>query len=542
MQHLLILTAAMATSLAVIPLMMRLAAPLGLVDEPADRKVHAGIIPRVGGWGIFAGALVTTLYWLPLDETIASYLIAGAILFAFGVWDDRKEIGHYAKFGGQVAAVLVVVVYGQAYVTHLPFVEQTLSPPLGMFFTAFALIGMINAANHADGLDGLAGGEGLLSLGAMALVAYFSGLENVVVIAVACSGALLGFLRFNTHPARLFMGDGGSQFLGLTLGFLAVLLAERAEPSISPAAVVLVLGFPIADILMVLGKRMRGGMNWFRATRNHVHHRLLDLGFVHREAVVIIYGIQSVSVVAGYFLRYDSDWLILSVYLLMCGVVFGLLAFAEHNGWSARADGKESAVAGTVSFVRHVSLVVLPRKFLGVALPVFFVLGSLWAAKVPEAFGWAALALLPLAMLEPVATDGMRPLISRLYLYSVAGLVVYLLSYYQPRDVAWSAQSDGLFFLLVVVALALAVKFSPRRRHFEFRPTSLDYLVSLAVLSSVALLASPYTAVFLTGFVVRLVIAFYACELLIIEGRMRWGGLNIAAVSGLSIIAVRGLF
>ena len=285
---------------------------LGMVDMPDPRKVHATPVPRVGGVGIVLGALIPLLLWLPLSAGILAYVFGSLVLFGFGAWDDSHELGHYVKFIGQFIAVLTVVYYGDVYVRQIPFMGMESVPDsIGKPFTVFAMVGMINAMNHSDGLDGLAGGLSVLSLSSIAYLAYLADGSQVVAIAVAVLGGIFGFLRYNTHPARVFMGDSGSQFLGFTLGFLAVLLTQNVNPVLSPALPALLLGLPIVDILAVFAQRVYHGMNWFRATRNHIHHRLLELGFHHYEAVVVIYSIQMFFIIGAIFLSYESDALIL---------------------------------------------------------------------------------------------------------------------------------------------------------------------------------------------------------------------------------------
>ena len=280
---------ALAVSMLLIPVMIRLAPHIGMIDKPDPRKVHAAPIPRAGGIGIVLGALLPMVIVLPFSDVMISFYLGSAILLVFGVWDDIAELGHYVKFIGQFAAAILVVYYGGVVVETFPFMDmEPLPPSIGKPFTVIALVGMINAINHSDGLDGLAGGESLMSLaGILYLASQAQGFETMVMV-VAVMGGVFGFLRFNSHPARVFMGDGGSQFLGFALGVLAVLLTQRDNPALSPVLPLLVLGLPIADILVVFWKRARAGGSWFRATKNHVHHRLLELGFHHYESVAII--------------------------------------------------------------------------------------------------------------------------------------------------------------------------------------------------------------------------------------------------------------
>ena len=311
--------------MALIPLMIRLAPALGMMDKPDPRKVHAVPIPRVGGVGIVLGALLPLAFWLPWNDLTLSYLMGSVVLLIFGIWDDIKQLGHYAKFVGQFIAVLTVVFHGDLYISYLPFMGmEPIDDAVGRVFTVIAMVGVINAINHSDGLDGLAGGESLLSLGGIAYLASQAGDTVVTMIALATMGGVFGFLRFNSHPARVFMGDGGSQFLGFTLAFLVAYLAKIGNPALSPALPALLLGLPVVDILSVLVRRLRGGMNLFKATKNHVHHRLLELGFYHYESVVIIYTLQIMFVVTAVLMPYESDVLLLSVYLFFSTLIFSI--------------------------------------------------------------------------------------------------------------------------------------------------------------------------------------------------------------------------
>ena len=299
-------------SLAVIPIMVRLAPRLGMMDIPdEDRKVHATPTPRVGGWGIIIGALIPVVTLAELNNTALCYLFGCIVLLIFGAMDDKREMGHYTKFIGQIIAVIPMIFIADLHVTALPFISYEFPTWLLQAFTMVAMIGVINAINHSDGLDGLAGGETLISLGAIALIAYLTPGDNLtIIIALASIGGLVGFLRYNTHPAIVFMGDGGSQFLGFTLGFLAVMLVEQSDTEISKTVVLLLLGLPVIDILTVLKKRAMSGSNIFRATRNHMHHRLLEVGFEHKESVVVIYSIHTLMVCFGIWLQQSSDCLL----------------------------------------------------------------------------------------------------------------------------------------------------------------------------------------------------------------------------------------
>ncbi|MGE0385414.1 MAG: glycosyltransferase family 4 protein [Gammaproteobacteria bacterium] len=347
MVELLTLIAAFIGCALILPQAERVAPSLGMVDRPAARKVHARPIARTGGWGIALGASIPFLLAQGSGPMAASFAGAAALLFLFGSWDDARNLGHRTKFTGQIVAAALVVYHGDLWVQRFPLLGDLLLPAwIGRPFTVFALVGTMNAVNHSDGLDGLAGGESLLSLctmGTLLLLSSSAG-DPGAVLACATVGATAAFLRWNIHPARIFMGDTGSGFLGLALGTLAVYLTQVADVSVSPAAALLLIGLPVADLLVVLALRVRGHESWFAASRNHFHHRLLDRGFPHRVTVWILWSVQAVLVTSGYLLRSLPDWMLLAWYVAVCGALVLFLVAAERRGWTFH--GELTAVRG----------------------------------------------------------------------------------------------------------------------------------------------------------------------------------------------------
>jgi len=527
-------------SLAIVPLMIRLAPRLGMVDQPAARKVHSYPIPRVGGWGIAAGVVSAILVWAPEDPIIVVYVWSIVVLFVFGAWDDRRELGHYVKFAGQALAVLPIVVLAGLYITRFPFIEDaSVSTGVAMAFSVFALIGMTNAINHSDGLDGLAGGEAILSLVAMGFLAHQAGGGLAVLIAVAVIGAVFGFLRYNTHPAVVFMGDSGSQVIGFSLGVLAVLLIERVDQSLSPAVAVLLLGLPVADILYVLYRRIRQHGNWFRATKNHVHHRLMERRFTHPEAVVIIYGIQIFFVVSGVVLRHASDWLLAGIYIGGCAIVFGGLHFAEKLEWYAPRRGDERGMWRWLGRGkrRKFILVELPRRFLEIAVPAYLVLTSFQIHEVPRAAGLTAIGLLCLFATLGLRLGDAQGMLRRGTLFGVVALVVYLSLGYGDESRGWLLTAERICFAVLALAVVVAVRYSPVRRHAEFRTTGMDYLIWLAVVV-IAVAAGPLFQQ-PARFIVALLILLYAVELMITERRETRQVLVPSALAAMAILATK---
>lgn len=530
-----LLVLAAPASMLIIPLAWRLAPKLGMIDEPDPRKVHARPIPRVGGWGIVLGTLLPMIVLLRLDPLLQSFIVGGLTLFLYGTWDDARELGHWVKFTGQLFAAGFVVYYGGLYVTDFPFFGA-LPAAFGKPFTVFALIGMINAINHSDGLDGLAGGESILSLIAISYLAYLADNNVTTLIAFATAGGILGFLRYNTHPAQVFMGDSGSQFLGFTLGFLAVYLTQVAHPALSPALPLLFLGLPISDILMVLFKRIRGGMNWFRATRNHVHHRLLDLGFDHYETVIIIYSIQATLVTLSVLLRYQSDALVVATYFGVIVSLFVALATAERMGWKKQRSG-ESMLATFVGYLkRGDSASRISLGIITVILPVFMLLGALCSHTVPHDFGMVAAVLALMIAVETLRRRDSAAM--RLGIYVAAVFSTYLFVKLPPQ-IDIPLQHISLVFMVILAgAVALFVKYSQQAR---FGTTPTDYLVAFGVLALIIFGGLDVQARETVQIIMYSVVLLYACEAVLARYAGRWHLLNAATAVCLLTIAVRGL-
>jgi len=258
-------------TIALIPLCSRVAVRVNALDMPDGRKVHPAPVPRCGGVAMALGAIVPIVFWTQMSPQLAAYLAGGAILFATGMYDDFKGLGYQAKFMAQVAAAMVLVLYGGVVIRDLGSLlpgEMLLPGWLATIVTVFAIVGVTNAINLADGLDGLAGGISLLIFLFISYLAYQVGNMAVTVIALSLAGTLFGFLRFNTFPASLFMGDTGSMLLGFSAAALSIMLTQGSTP-LSPLLPLILLGFPILDTLAVMAQRISEGRSPFSADKQH---------------------------------------------------------------------------------------------------------------------------------------------------------------------------------------------------------------------------------------------------------------------------------
>lgn len=534
------LLTALLISMAVIPVMIRLAPRIGMVDQPDPRKVHAVPVPRVGGIGIIAGALVAMLLWVPFDQTVTAYLFGSVVLLVFGAWDDSCELGHYVKFIGQFIAVIVLVYWGDVWVSMVPFLAEPLPAYIGKPFTVFAVIGVINAINHSDGLDGLAAGESMMSMGAMAYLAYLADGQASLMIALATMGGVFGFLRFNTHPARVFMGDAGSQFLGFSLAVITIRLTQHANPGLSMALPALLLGLPVIDILAVFAQRAYHGMNWFRATKNHIHHRLLELGFDHYQSVVIIYSIQAFFVASALVLRYESDALIVSLYLGVCTLIFSLLFLGERSGWRTNRQGNKSKLANLISNLKASPIVARwPVLFIKISIPLYFVVGSLIVGKgIPQDFGIAA-AVIAVVLLFGLVLHKMRSseYLVRIAVYATAAFVVYLFDKFTVEADVWTGEL--VFFALLGISVAFVVRYV---RDVDFRTTPTDYLLVFLVVVSGLLSQGQVQEGSLGALVVKVVILFYGAEIIISRGNRLWNRvLDLSVLAAAGVLGAKGL-
>lgn len=295
-----LLVAWLATDL-LIPLVTRLAYKLGRVDVPDARKVHTVPIPRLGGIAIFLGfgVAVLAVEWLftgvlfPRSGPFLGLFIGATMIFFLGIADDLKPLPAKFKLLVQIAAAAVAVYFGVRidFLSHPGGGLILLAPAVAYGLTIFWLVGITNTINLIDGLDGLAGGVSLIAASTTALIAWQTHQPTIALLALALMGATIGFLRYNWNPARIFMGDSGSLFLGFTLAALSVVGLLKLLATAALLVPVLILGVPIFDTAFAIARRAWNRVPIFSPDRGHLHHRLLGLGLSQRRTVIIIYGI-----------------------------------------------------------------------------------------------------------------------------------------------------------------------------------------------------------------------------------------------------------
>ena len=281
-----------------------------LTDVPGERSSHKRSVPIFGGIAIFSGIIFSLLFWGKLDS-IQFILVSLVIVFFVGVIDDLLGLSPYKKIIGQLIAILIAIYLGKIQINSMHGVLGVYELPdiIATLFTVFVVIVITNGFNLIDGVDGLASGIGVIASLGFGVMAYLMNQTDMAIIAFSLLGALLAFLKYNFHPARLFMGDTGSLLVGMTLSVLAINLIHSGVvtetihfPNKGPLIAVVFLAIPLFDSLRVFVVRIIDGKNPLYAGREHIHHALLDLGFGHKKTALALY-LMSILLIAGsYFL------------------------------------------------------------------------------------------------------------------------------------------------------------------------------------------------------------------------------------------------
>ncbi|ULT56448.1 undecaprenyl/decaprenyl-phosphate alpha-N-acetylglucosaminyl 1-phosphate transferase [Neobacillus drentensis] len=281
-------------SVLITPLIKKLAFRIGATDRPNQRKVHQSVMPRIGGLAIFISFIIGMILLHPENPSSLPILVGCFIIIATGFLDDLIELPAKYKLIGQLAAACVVVLWGNLQVVfiNLPFGAQLQFGFFSIPFTILWIVGITNAINLIDGLDGLAAGVSSIALISISGIAFIQGYLYVFVIGLIVLMSTLGFLVYNFHPAKIFMGDTGALFLGFIISVLS-LLGFKNVTFISFIIPVIILGVPISDTLFAIIRRIINKQPLSAPDKSHLHHCMLRMGFSHRQTVLLIYAMAA---------------------------------------------------------------------------------------------------------------------------------------------------------------------------------------------------------------------------------------------------------
>ncbi|MFI5304748.1 MAG: glycosyltransferase family 4 protein [Nitrospiria bacterium] len=522
--------------MALIPFLIKSAGWFQFMDLPGERKMHAVPIARVGGIAFAAGTFVSILAWYPKDPMIISYLIGSLIILFFGIWDDWASLNFKTKFLAQIFATLVVVVFGKVRLTTFPFLDGVaLSLWLTIPFTIIALLGITNAINLSDGLDGLAGGLTLLSFGGLAFLAWLSGDNMVLGMVIPVLGGIFGFLRFNTYPARVFMGDGGSQFLGFSLGVFCFILTDSVRGPFSPLIALLIIGVPLFDTLGVMIQRWTTGRSLFIADRNHIHHKLMSAGLYHYEAVVLIYLLQIVLVSLGCFLRFQDDGVLALIYGGLA-ILFFFLFFKIGKAPPLWKREQESILSGFLTQIKSkLRAKDIPVRILSILVPLFLTVIVFVPRKIPVDFGSFSLGLLAILMGALFLGKGVQ-IVIRAGLYVGVAFAIYLSEETVTLLPASPYSYFNLFYIVMAGFVVLTV-WTNKKESFQITP--LDFLILFIILTISILMKIEIGGIVLGLFAAKLIILFYAFEILLNQFSNRLGILSGVSTWTLVVIGLR---
>lgn len=508
---------------------MRFAKQLNMIDEPGGRKVHEVAIPRCGGIGLAAGVIVAILMFVPFRHEVIGLLTGGAIIIIFGLLDDRFELNYKWKFVGQFFAVIAVI-YAGLSIANLPFNGLNIGPVyLSIPLTVFFAIGVINAVNLSDGLDGLAAGTMLLTFATMAYLAIDSEGYTVALMAIAVAGGIVGFLWFNTHPAMVFMGDTGSQFIGYMAVFLSVYLTQHVNQALNPALPLLLLGLPILDTLTVMVGRIRSGRSPFSPDKTHIHHRFMERGFSHASAVGTIYLIQGIFLASALLFRYSADYVVIGVYLLISSVILGFFYWTSKTGWMLSEVNPDAERRGK-GLWRSTSLFVFCRHYINYSLAIFLLsqMACLYGQVLDLSIeSW--FVLLGGGVLYFILPKLWQDVWVRFSMY-ISAIFANIMTEDFPEMIMHTHWVVDVFLVALIVVVTVAIRTT---RKSKFRLTTQDVLVVLLVIASIVL----FDVKFIEHLSFRLFCLVYALEYLLHRDIYKFRLTRYtSAVSGLLII------
>lgn len=305
---------AMAVALIVTPLSIKAAPKIGAMDIPKDeRRMHSKAMPRFGGIAIYAGLMVSLVCFALDHYSVTSIMIGCTLIYILGLIDDLKNLKPLVKLTGQIICAVVLYIQG----IRIEFITNYFGEGNMMFgdiaciiTTVLWVVAITNAVNLIDGLDGLAAGIAAISALCIGYVAYIHGQYTTTLAMMAIAGAALGFLPYNFHPAKTFMGDSGSQLLGFSIAAFSILGTVKSTTMVVVIIPALVLGLPIFDTLMAIIRRTLRHQSIGTADKEHLHHRIMKAGYGQRRAVMVMYcisgimGIVAVLYSRGFIVEY----------------------------------------------------------------------------------------------------------------------------------------------------------------------------------------------------------------------------------------------
>jgi UDP-GlcNAc:undecaprenyl-phosphate/decaprenyl-phosphate GlcNAc-1-phosphate transferase len=529
-------------TILLMPIFINLAYKANILDIPDQRKVHLNPIPRVGGIAMGLGAFLPIILWAPMDHLVKSMLIGSGIVVLFGLIDDVKHIGFKPKFVGQIVATLIVILYGGVKIKTIGMLGPPgylLSDWISIPLTLLVIVAVTNAINLSDGLDGLAGGISLLTFLCIGYLAYSYNFKPLETMSVAMIGAIFGLLRYNTHPAVVFMGDSGSQLLGFFAITISLALTQRSN-LLSPVLPLYLIGLPIIDTVWVFFRRISLKKSPFVADQNHLHHKLMALGLYHSESVVSIYLFHAILVCMAFIFRSRSDWFLLTLYFLFSGLMATTAFLLIRNNWKIkRIDFIDKIIKARLRTLKdETNLIKFSFKGAEIVFISLIIFSCFLPAHINIYFSFFSMASLFLIILTWLIKKEWTSGLIEITIF----LMIPFLVYFSEKDTVYLLHTTlkkayTLSFGVLTLFTLLTLKFT---RRSGFKTTPMDILILLFALV-IPNLPDERIQSWQMGLVAaEIVVLFFSYEVLKVELRLRTKKLSMATLVALSIIGLRG--
>lgn len=298
----------MIITAVMIPGVMKAGIKLGIVAHKNKRTVHKFEVPRIGGYAIYLSSLIGMVIFLKTDPQINAILIAGFLVFFIGLFDDVHDLSPKIKLVVELIAALIVILYGNIYLKGFDFLPASWPPIIPGSITVLWIVGITNAINLIDGLDGLSSGISIIVLFTISITSLTSGRTDIASLSLVLAGAIMGFLFYNFHPAKIFLGDCGALYIGFMISVISLLgFGYNVSTFFTLGAPIVVLMVPIMDTLIAIVRRKVNHKKFSEADRAHLHHNLMfKLKLGHRKSVIVLYGVTFLFSLTSYIYLYDS--------------------------------------------------------------------------------------------------------------------------------------------------------------------------------------------------------------------------------------------
>lgn len=530
-------------TIAMVPLVKSMAFKMNIVDIPNSRKVHVHPMPKSGGISMAIGFFVPVLLWVPRDDFVSAVILGSIVIVVFGIIDDIRDIRPREKFLAQIVAALVVIFYGSLKIRFLGNLAPEgfiLPDTISIVLTLLVIVGVTNAINLSDGLDGLAGGISMLSFVCIGFLAFRCDNAVIAVMSAAIVGAILGFLRYNTHPATIFMGDAGSQLLGFLSVTFALALTQSNTPY-SPVLPLLLIGLPIVDTLTVMLTRMARGISPFKADKQHFHHRLMRLGLHHSEAVSVIYIFQAIFISSALTFRFHSDWVSLVFFLAFSALIIIGFTLAAEKGWRIkRGYFLETVVNDRLRQLKEQKIFIkISFRVIKWGLPLLLFFQCLIPRDIPVYVSIGACCLIGVMIADGFLKKTFRSVILRTSLY----LIIPFLIFYGETDTAvWMSTgfrlANNTAFIVLILFVILTMNLTRRKKGIKINP--LDFLVFFMILILPNLPSTHFQSLTTRVIAARILVFFFSYDVLLGELREQNGFLAVASMTALGVVALRG--